>query len=198
MLELVGIEDKADRPIKTLSGGELQRVGIAQAQIHEPDLLILDEPAAALDPLGRRDVLSILERFRATSTVLYSTHILDDVQRVSDTICILKSGRLIRQGPIEQVLAGGSASVFIVQIEGDVAKARAVLLEQPWVERVDADPLGAGARLRITVSDVAAAEAQLQRVLLRDESLVITAFSRPSASLEDIFVDLVQEAPTDE
>jgi ABC-2 type transport system ATP-binding protein len=60
MLELVGIANKADRPIKTLSGGETQRLGIAQAQIHAPDLLILDEPAAALDPLGRRDVLAIL------------------------------------------------------------------------------------------------------------------------------------------
>jgi len=110
MLELVGLAGKADRPIKTLSGGETQRLGIAQAHIHQPDLLILDEPAAALDPLGRRDVLSILERFRATSTVFYSTHILDDVQRVSDIVCILKDGRIIAQGPLEQVLAGGSES----------------------------------------------------------------------------------------
>jgi ABC-2 type transport system ATP-binding protein len=106
MLELVGLPDRADRPVKTLSGGETQRLGIAQAQIHQPDLLILDEPAAALDPLGRRDVLGILEQFRQTSTVLYSTHILDDVQRVSDMVCILKDGRIISQGPLGEVLAG--------------------------------------------------------------------------------------------
>ena len=197
MLEMVGIQDKANRPIKTLSGGETQRLGIAQAQIHEPDLLILDEPAAALDPLGRRDVLAILERFRASSTVLYSTHILDDVQRVSDMICILKDGRIVEQGPIGDVLSSGNDSVFTIVIEGDVDRARATLLDQPWVDGVDADGGRTSGRLRITVNDVGTAEARLQRVLLEDEALVVKEFSRPSASLEDIFVDLVEDGPTD-
>jgi len=197
MLEMVGIQDKADRAIKTLSGGETQRLGIAQAQIHEPDLLILDEPAAALDPLGRRDVLAILERFRTTSTVLYSTHILDDVQRVSDMICILKDGRIVEQGPIGDVLSSGSASVFTVVIEGDIERARAALLDEPWVDGVDVDGGDGSARLRITVNDAGIAEVRLQRVLLADETLVVKEFSRPSASLEDIFVDLVEDGPTD-
>ncbi len=197
MLEMVGIQDKADRPIKTLSGGETQRLGIAQAQIHEPDLLILDEPAAALDPLGRRDVLAILERFRTTSTVLYSTHILDDVQRVSDIICILKNGRIVEQGPIGDVLSSGSSSVFTAVIEGDIDRARTALLDKPWVDGVDVDGGAESARLRITVNDVGTAEARLQRVLLEDETLVVKEFSRPSASLEDIFVDLVEDGPPD-
>ena len=84
-LDLVGLDDKADRPIKGFSGGERQRLGIAQAQVNYPDLLILDEPAAALDPMGRRDVLAVMERLRKHTTIFYSTHILEDVQRVSDT-----------------------------------------------------------------------------------------------------------------
>ncbi len=197
VLELVGLAGKADRPIRTLSGGEAQRLGIAQAQIHGPELLILDEPAAALDPLGRRDVLSILEELRSTSTVFYSTHILDDVQRVSDMVCILKDGRIVSQGPLAEVLEGGSAPVFTVVVDGDVERARATLLDQPWVARVAVEGGAASARLRISVTDPEVASARLQRVLLADEDLVVREFVRPSATLEDVFVDLVEEGPTD-
>ena len=92
-LELVGLADKADRPVKGFSGGERQRLGIAQAQVNYPDLLILDEPAASLDPMGRHDVLEVMERLRKHTTIFYSTHILDDVQRVSDTVVILNQRR---------------------------------------------------------------------------------------------------------
>jgi ABC-2 type transport system ATP-binding protein len=198
MLELVSIADKADRPIRTLSGGETQRLGLAQAQIHQPELLILDEPAAALDPLGRRDVLAILDEFRATSTVFYSTHILDDVQRVSDMVCILNNGRIIRQGPLSAVLAVGSDSTFIVEIEGDVDRAKAVLNNQSWVDEVVVDRDEGSVRLRIGVNDSEAAETRLQRVLLEDETLIVKEFSRHSANLEDVFVDLVQEGSEDD
>ncbi len=105
-LELVGLAEKADRSIKGFSGGERQRLGIAQAQINYPDLLILDEPAASLDPQGRRDVQEVMERLRKYTTIFYSTHILDDVQRVSDTVAIMNQGKLVAQAPIEELLAG--------------------------------------------------------------------------------------------
>ncbi|MGB5166901.1 MAG: ABC transporter ATP-binding protein [Acidimicrobiia bacterium] len=193
MLELVGLSDKGDRPVKTFSGGEMQRLGIAQAQIHGPELLILDEPAAALDPLGRRDVLSILEQFRTTSTVFYSTHILEDVQRVSDTVCILNRGEIVAQGPIGTILASEAETSYSVEVRGDVERARAALLAQPWVDDVNAEVSGDSAHLNIAVSDTEAADAQIQRVLLADDSLVVREFKRNKASLEDVFVDLVQE-----
>ncbi|MGB9357744.1 MAG: ABC transporter ATP-binding protein, partial [Acidimicrobiia bacterium] len=193
MLELVGLRDKGDRPVKTFSGGEVQRLGIAQAQIHAPELLILDEPAAALDPLGRRDVLSILEQFRATSTVFYSTHILDDVQRVSDTVCILNHGEIATQGPIGTILDRETEVSYSVEVQGDVERARAALLAQPWIDGVTVNGSGDSAALTIAVSDTDAADAQIQRVLLADDSLVVREFRRNRASLEDVFVDLVQE-----
>ena len=119
-LKLVGLADKADRPVKGFSGGERQRLGIGQAQVHYPDLLILDEPAASLDPIGRRDVLAVMERLRRHTTIFYCTHILDDVQRVSDTVAILNQGQLVAQGPVEEGLDDmhvlvGSHLLFVEQ-----------------------------------------------------------------------------------
>ena len=118
MLDLVGLQDKADRPVKGFSGGERQRLGLALAQINDPDLLILDEPAAALDPIGRHEVLQVMERLRAHTTIFYSTHILDDVQQVSDAVAILNHGELVAQGPIEDLLAGGGDPVYTLIAEG--------------------------------------------------------------------------------
>jgi ABC-2 type transport system ATP-binding protein len=192
MLHLVGIADKADRPIKGFSGGERQRLGIAQAQIHEPELLILDEPAAALDPLGRRDVLGIIEGLGATSTVFYSTHILDDVQRVSDTVCILNEGEIVAQGPIAQVLESGAGAVYSVEIQGDAQRASKALLAEEWVDDVTVAEGAGFASLRVVVSDPDAAESRLQRVLLADDALVVREFKRQTADLEDIFISLVE------
>ncbi len=122
MLELVGLADKADRPVEGFSGGERQRLGIAQAQVNYPDLLILDEPAASLDPLGRRDVLDVMARLRKHTTIFYSTHILDDVQRVSDTVAILNHGKLVYAGAIDTLLAGSGGVVYSVAFRGDESR----------------------------------------------------------------------------
>ncbi len=127
MINMVGLEKKADRPVKGFSGGERQRLGIAQAQINYPDLLILDEPAAALDPMGRQDVLKIMENLRDKTTLFYSTHILDDVQKVSDRVVILNQGVLIAQGPIEDLLKSGRKIVYNVHVEGYTDRAFAKL-----------------------------------------------------------------------
>ena len=118
-LDLVGLADKADRKIKGFSGGERQRLGIAQAQVNQPDLLILDEPAANLDPMGRRDVLHVMEKLREHATIFYSTHILDDVQRVSDTVAILNHGELVAQAPVAELLSNNGDVIYTLKIKGD-------------------------------------------------------------------------------
>ncbi len=140
MLEMVGLDDKADRPIRGFSGGERQRLGIAQAQVNYPDLLILDEPAASLDPMGRHDVLTVMEKLRQYTTIFYSTHILEDVQRVSDTVAILNHGQLLAEAPIQDLLAGTSgAEIYVLTVEGDAAQAQARLASQPWVQKINAE-----------------------------------------------------------
>ncbi len=190
-LALVGLEGKADRPIKGFSGGERQRLGIAQAQVNYPDLLILDEPAAALDPMGRRDVLEVMGRLRKHTTIFYSTHILDDVQRVSDSVAILNHGQLVAQAPIEQLLAGSGGLVYSMTVRGEGQPAQQALQGQPWVTSVTRHPDHGNATLQIGVSDEEMAESQLLRLVLADQQTTVTAFGRKKYDLEEIFMQMV-------
>jgi ABC-2 type transport system ATP-binding protein len=198
-LELVGLDDKADRPIKGFSGGERQRLGIAQAQINYPDLLILDEPAASLDPMGRRDVLEVMERLRKYTTIFYSTHILSDVQRVSDTVAILNRGALVAEAPIDQLLAGaGSAGGVAYELTlraaapAGLEAARARLAAQPWVKAIDTSAENGQAHWHVSVTDPDTAEDQLLRLVLDDRSVRVAAFGQRRYDLEEVFLNLVE------
>lgn len=193
-LELVGLVDKADRSIKGLSGGERQRLGIAQAQINYPDLLILDEPAAALDPMGRRDVLEVMERLRKHTTIFYSTHILDDVQRVSDRVAILNHGEMVAQAPIEELLDGRGGAVYSLMIKGDSPGTQARILSQDWVSTVDTIIGNGSTTWQISVTDEAAAETLLLPMVINDEHCSVAEFGRKKYELEEIFLNIVEEA----
>jgi ABC-2 type transport system ATP-binding protein len=191
-LELVGLAEKADRPIKGFSGGERQRVGIAQAQVNYPDLLILDEPAASLDPMGRRDVLEVMERLRKYTTIFYCTHILDDVQRVSDTVAILNHGELVAHGPIEELLASGEGLAYEVKLKGETESAYQNIMAQPWVSGIQSNIQNGVAHWTVNVSDPAAAETNLFRLLALDEGLIVTDFHPREHQLEDVFIRIVE------
>jgi ABC-2 type transport system ATP-binding protein len=196
-LELVGLTDKADRPIKGFSGGERQRLGIAQAQVNYPDLLILDEPAASLDPIGRRDVLEVMEKLRKHSTIFYSTHILDDVQRVSDTVVILNKGTLVAKGPIEELLAGGQGTTFTLTVKGDSAGVENRLQSQAWVTGIETISKNGRVSWRIRVSDPDIAEDQLIPLALAGGGVTISEFGRKAQNLEEVFMNIVKESNHD-
>jgi ABC-2 type transport system ATP-binding protein len=204
-LALVGLEDKADRPIKGFSGGERQRLGIAQAQVNYPDLLILDEPAASLDPMGRRDVLEVMERLRKYTTIFYCTHILDNVQRASDTVAILNHGELVTYGSIEALLAAGSGLpgsglpgsegiAYEVHLKGDAQNLYQVVCAQPWVNGVQAKAHNGAVQWIVSVTDAQAAEAGLFRLLARDEQVIVTDFHRKEHELEEVFLSIIEGA----
>jgi ABC-2 type transport system ATP-binding protein len=190
-IELVGLEEKADRPIKGFSGGERQRLGIAQAQVNYPDLLILDEPAASLDPMGRHDVLEVMERLRKYTTIFYSTHILDDVQKVSDTVCILNRGELVAEAPIQELLAGSGKVMFRLQTRGDIEQTRSLITGQPWVIAVQFDQTDGRADWQISVSDLNAAEDQLLGLVMSVPGVKVTSFCQSKYDLEEVFMNLV-------
>jgi ABC-2 type transport system ATP-binding protein len=191
MLQLVDLAEKADRPLKTFSGGERQRLGIAQAQVNYPDLLILDEPAASLDPIGRRDVLEVMSKLRKYTTVFYSTHILDDVQRVSDTVVILNKGQLVAEGPIDELLAGNEGVIYLVNLKGDTGSALKQVQSQPWISGIKTGEHGNETTWQLSVTDPQAAEAQLLKLLV-NSAVVVTEFRRKRYELEDIFIQVIE------
>jgi ABC-2 type transport system ATP-binding protein len=191
-LELVGLADKADRPIKGFSGGERQRLGIAQAQVNYPDLLILDEPAASLDPMGRRDVLEVMERLRKYTTIFYCTHILDDVQRVSDTVAILNHGELVAYGSIESLLAGGDGVAYEVHLKGNTKELHQRVSVQPWVSEVSSRAFNGSMEWTVSVKDAGMAENNLFRLLAADPDVVVTDFHRKEYQLEEVFLNIVE------
>jgi len=194
MLGLTGLEDKADRSIKGFSGGERQRLGIAQAQVNYPDLLILDEPAAALDPQGRRDVLTVMETLRKYTTIFYSTHILEDVQRVSDSVAILNRGRLVAEAPIDELLNwNGEAGVYNVTIKGDARRAQIRVAGQSWVQSLSVEANNGHITWQVSVSDNDAAEDQMLLLIMEDHDLRVKSFGRKTHNLEEVFLNLVGE-----
>jgi ABC-2 type transport system ATP-binding protein len=198
-IDLVGLQDKADRPIRGFSTGERQRLGIAQAQVHEPELLILDEPAASLDPMGRHDVLEIMQRLREHgTTVFYSTHILGDVQRVSDTVAILNRGRLVSQAPIDELLQSRGGDTYTLALQGDAQPALQRLAQEPWIRNVDVLSQNGTTRLKVHVTDDQAASAQLVQLATAGGSATVQQFAHDKPDLEDVFLKLVDEGDSSE
>ncbi|MHA2305352.1 MAG: ABC transporter ATP-binding protein [Candidatus Hodarchaeales archaeon] len=195
MLELVSLSDKADRPIKGFSTGEKRRLGIAQATINYPDLLILDEPAASLDPIGRQDVLNIMKKLREHTTIFYSTHILDDVQKVSDYVAVLNKGKLVAQGSIEEILKSKEeGAIFKVQVQGDVSEIQDRLTTFEWISTVNITSLKSDNKyeLEIAALDNEYAQKNLIHELMGDNHITISEFRRQEYELEDIFMKIIE------
>jgi ABC-2 type transport system ATP-binding protein len=107
VLELVGLSGRGGDRIRSYSKGMTQRIGLAQAIIHEPDLVLLDEPTSALDPVGRREVRDLIRSLRARGmTVFLNSHLLSEVEMVCDRVAIVDRGRVVRSGRLEELLGG--------------------------------------------------------------------------------------------
>ena len=103
VIELVGLGDSIDRRVGGFSRGMKQRLGLATTLIGEPQLLLLDEPCSALDPIGRREILDVIFRLRSKSTVLFSTHLLSDVEAVCDSVTVVDHGKTLYEGTVSGI-----------------------------------------------------------------------------------------------
>ncbi len=188
-LGLVDLDAAADRRTGTYSGGMRQRLGIAGALVHRPSVVILDEPASALDPEGRRDVLELIAGLRGTTTILFSTHVLADVERICDRVGILDHGRLVVEGPLADLLERYALPVYRIEAEpgqGPALAELAVRLRQmPWVTGAAVEH----GLLTVAVADPAvAARELLPAITAQDLSILSVARARPT--LEDVFLRL--------
>ncbi len=183
-----GLADAVDRRVGGFSRGMLQRLGLAATLVGDPQLLLLDEPAAALDPMGRREVLDLIARERGRRTVVFSSHILSDVQEVCDTVGILRAGTLLYQGSLAALLTGSATPNYVVRLRDEDDGVAAALRAEPWVRGVEA---AAPRELRIAVDRLEDAERELPGALARAGARVVS-LGPGEASLEQVFLELTR------
>jgi len=190
LLGLVGLGTSGKRRIAGFSRGMRQRLGLAQALVNKPEVLLLDEPVSALDPAGRKEVLELIGQLGSEHTVFMSTHILQDVERVCDAVAILNHGRLVVEAPQSELIERYTQPAFELEClasEEPAFKAWLdTLLGLEWVSSVTVD----GQVGRVLVRDVdVARRALLARVV--DAGLALRRYEMVTPSLEDVFLQLV-------
>jgi ABC-2 type transport system ATP-binding protein len=185
LLDFAGLSGVKGR-IGTFSRGMKQRLGVAQALINSPRLLLLDEPTSALDPIGRKGILDMIGSLAGRTTVLFSTHILADVERVCDTVAVLNQGQVVVESTIEELKRRhGRSQGLLVEVDDPELLSRA-LVGLDWVRQVERH----GATLRISVNSMATAERVLPAVLANTR-LALHRLEAEEVSLEEVFVELV-------
>jgi ABC-2 type transport system ATP-binding protein len=188
LLTLVGLENN-NRKIHGFSRGMKQRLGIAQALINEPKLLICDEPTSALDPIGRKEILDIMSVVKNQTTVVFSTHILSDVERICDSIGILNDGHLVLQGALSEIKNSYRQDCLTIEVTApdDAARLGEKIGTLPEIVSVDIH----GKTLIVYVDDLMKIEKPLLQ-LLADEDISIKKYEVMEPSLENVFLEVVE------
>jgi ABC-2 type transport system ATP-binding protein len=186
VLKLVDLEDAAEKQVSKYSKGMAQRIGVAQAMLHDPDLLILDEPTASLDPVGRNQFRELLlELKRRGKTILISSHILSEVESVCDRVAILENGALKRVGTLQELSAGGSTRLFVAEMSGPVMNALAATkAEVTWFQG------------QVTIRCQDDAVRQTVEQLLLENNVEILRRESEKQSLDEIFLSTIKQGPT--
>ena len=166
-----------------------QRLGVAQALINAPRLLLLDEPTSALDPIGRRELLEMIGGLAGRTTVFFSTHILADVERVCDSVAILARGRVVEQAAMDDLKARhGGGHRLLVEVD-DAGRLLEAIAGAPWLRSAARE----GDDLDLDVSDPQAAFRAVPAAVAA-QGLALRRLEVAEVTLEEVFVDLVEGA----
>lgn len=183
-LEFVGLEEALHKKIATFSGGMKQRLGISQAIVHRPKLLLLDEPVSALDPVGRREVLDLLKGLQQETTILYSTHILNDAEEMTDQLLFLRDGKLVEQGTLREVRQRFDEPVYVVEFGSE---EEASLFASQSELHAKAEGCNAYVEIREGNSNM---QQLLERLSI--SPYTVRKVERKTASLEEIFMKVAK------
>lgn len=188
MLEWVGLHEAKNRRISGYSGGMKQRLGIAQAMIHQPKILILDEPVSALDPIGRREVLDMIKNIGTHTTVLYSTHVIHDAENVSDDVLIMNKGEIVLSGSIKEIMNRRMKPILHIVGEQPLTQYKQVFAQLDHVLQVDSE----NDVMNIYVQDLQLGKQQVLKCIV-EHQIPIQKFIVQSLTLEDLFLQVVGE-----
>jgi len=187
LLDMVGLTKSANKRVGGFSRGMKQRLGIAQALVNDPKIILLDEPVSALDPIGRKEVMEIIGKLAGKVTVFFSTHILADVERICDRVIIIKDGKALLEDSIDNIHARSGARTIEMEIDnGGSATFGAWLEARPWVESLVVE----SRRIQLKVGDLAIARSEILRHVAEQE-LLLKKFVIAEPTLEDIFIKAV-------
>lgn len=188
LLSLVGLPVNKKR-IGTFSRGMKQRLGIAQALLNEPKLLICDEPTSALDPMGRMEILRILQSVKGKTTVLFSTHILSDVERICDEVAVLHGGHLVLQGSLEEIKKNHRKEGLDVFFQEE--KDLRIFMDASRLVSYDMERDGDGRRLLVTGKSLEMVQKDVYEVLL-DLKIIPQKVEIMEPTMEHLFLEVIK------
>jgi len=184
VLELVGLSEKKGALIGALSRGMQQRLGLARVLIHDPKLLLLDEPASGLDPRARIEMMAILEELqRMGKTIIISSHILSELQTLCDRVAIIEKGELIYSGPVQGVRDQMSGRVFWVKVREGMDRAEELLKAHPEVTEIEL----VEEQLKVTLKDHESDATFIATILVHD-GLKLVGLREDELGLEEVFM----------
>lgn len=188
LLTLVGLAD-VNRKIGGFSRGMKQRLGIAQALLNEPKILICDEPTSALDPIGRKEILDILHRVKEKTTVIFSTHILSDVERICDQVAVLHQGEIVLSGALTEVKKRYRQDAIRLTFKDEnITKILILCFEGlETVNKVELD----GCELIICVDNLEQASQEIFKVL-SEQKVMLMKYEILEPTLESLFMEVVK------
>ncbi|CAN7317765.1 ATP-binding cassette domain-containing protein [Paenibacillus sp. LjRoot56] len=188
ILSKVGLSGEENSKVGTFSGGMKQRLGIAQALLHKPSLIVMDEPVSALDPIGRREVLNLIEEIKRETTILLSTHILSDAEEICERFIIIKNGQKIKDTTISDLLNSNRENKMIFEVTSIDQEWMEVLKNLNYVKDVEA----VGNKIKIEVEHIGLNKNMLIRSAL-EHRVDLVKFEITNDTLEEIFIKLVVE-----